>query len=337
MPHGDFCSLIMEKKAMSDSAIISKVGVVGAGLMGHAIAQLLAQGGCVVTLYDSDSEMLASAPERIKKNFQVLAKLDMVTPEQVEATLAGISLCQDMAELCRGCDFIIEAVKENLGLKQELFAALEDLVPDHCVLASNTSSISIQKIAKDLKRPERVLGTHFWNPPHVVPGVEVIKSPATSDEAFEAVCDLLTRVGKMPVKVLKDVPGFVGNRMQHALWREAIQLVERGIASAEDVDKVVRYSFGLRMAFLGPLATADLAGLDLTYAVHQDLLPDLECSPEPSPLLAEKNHQGQLGAKSGKGFFDWSPEKLNKLLARRDEVLLQILRITSQPEEETQA
>jgi 3-hydroxybutyryl-CoA dehydrogenase len=315
----------------------SKVGVVGAGLMGHAIAQLLAQGGCVVNIFDNDDGMLSSVPERIKKNFQVFAKLGMVTPDQVKETLANISLCRDLPALCQDCDFIIEAVKENLGVKQELFAILEDLVPDHCILASNTSSISIQKISKDLKRPERVLGTHFWNPPHVVPGVEVIKSPATSDEAFEAVCDLLTRVGKMPVKVLKDVPGFVGNRMQHALWREAIQLVERGIASAEDVDNVVRYSFGLRMAFLGPLATADLAGLDLTYEIHQDLLPELDCSPEPSPLLAEKYREGQVGAKSGKGFFDWSPEKLGEMLARRDEVLLKILRITSQPDDDAQA
>lgn len=322
---------------MSNTAMNIKVGVVGAGLMGHAIAQLLAQGGCLVNIFDNDAEMLASVPERIKKNFQVFSKLGMVTPEQVEATLANISLCQDLPELCRDRDFIIEAVKENLGVKQDIFAALEDLVPDHCVLASNTSSISIQKISKDLKRPERVLGTHFWNPPHVVPGVEVIKSPATSDEAFEAVCDLLQRVGKMPVKVLKDVPGFIGNRMQHALWREAIQLVEKGIASAEDVDKVVRYSFGLRMAFLGPLATADLAGLDLTYEIHQDLLPELDCSPEPSPLLAEKYHQGQVGAKSGKGFFDWSPEKLSNLLAQRDEVLLKILRITSPPDGESQS
>lgn len=318
---------------MSEAAMKNKIGVLGAGLMGHAIAQLLAQGGCQVTLFDNDREMLRTVPERIKKNYQVFTKLGMITPEQVDATLTNITLCQDLGELCRDRDFIIEAVKENLALKQELFAAMEQLVPDHCILASNTSSISIQKISANLKRPERVLGTHFWNPPHVVPGVEVIKSPATSEEAFEAVCALLKRAGKMPVKVLKDVPGFVGNRMQHALWREAIQLVERGIASAEDVDNVVRYSFGLRMAFLGPLATADLAGLDLTYEIHQDLLPELDCSPEPSPLLAEKYHQGQVGAKSGKGFFDWSPEKLAKLLARRDEVLLKILNITTQPED----
>jgi 3-hydroxybutyryl-CoA dehydrogenase len=310
-----------------------KVGVLGAGLMGHAIAQLLAQGGCAVNLFDKDPQMLASVPERIRSNYQVMIKLGMVQPDQAERTLTDIILCRDMAELCRERDLIIEAVSENLGLKQKIFAALEDLVPQSCVLASNTSSISIGKIAKDLKRPERVLGTHFWNPPHVVPGVEVIKAPLTSDEVYEAVCGLLSRVGKIPVKVLKDVPGFVGNRMQHALWREAIQLVERGIASAEDVDKVVRYSFGLRMAFLGPLATADLAGLDLTFEIHKDLLPELDCSPEPSPVLAEKNRKGQVGAKSGQGFYEWSPEKLKKLLARRDEVLLRILQIVSPPEE----
>lgn len=305
--------------------------------MGHAIAQLLAQGGCQVTLFDSDQEMLRSVPERIKKNYQVFLKLGMATPEQVDATLANITLCTELSQLCRDRDLMIEAVKENLAIKQKLFAAMEELVPDHCILASNTSSISIGKISAKLKRPERVLGTHFWNPPHVVPGVEVIKSPSTSDEAFEWVCDLLTKVGKTPVRVLKDVPGFVGNRMQHALWREAIQLVERGIASAEDVDSVVRCSFGLRMAFLGPLATADLAGLDLTYEIHQDLLADLDSSPDPSPLLARKYKAGEVGAKAGKGFFEWSPEKLNKLLARRDEVLLKILRITTGLDQDNQS
>jgi len=295
--------------------------------MGHAIAQLLARGGCQVNLYDSDPATLASAPERIRQNLAVFLKLGLVTPEQVEQTLNNIALCQELAELCQGREFIIEAVSENLGLKQEIFAALEDLAPEDCILASNTSSISIRKISRNLKRPERVLGTHFWNPPHVVPGVEVIRAPATSNHAFEATLDLLTAVGKEPIKVLKDVPGFVGNRMQHALWREAIQLVERGIASAEDVDKVVRHSFGLRLAFLGPLATADLAGLDLTHQVHQDLLGDLDCSPEPSPILAEKCRSGELGAKTGQGFHAWTPESLAKFLARRDEVLLKILQV----------
>ncbi|MCB2229017.1 MAG: 3-hydroxyacyl-CoA dehydrogenase family protein [Desulfarculaceae bacterium] len=304
-----------------------KVGVLGAGLMGHGIAQLLARGGCLVTLYDQDQAVLASAPERIRQSFAVLIKLGLVTPEQMERALANITLCQDLAGLCQERDFIIEAVSENLALKQKIFAALEEEAPASCILASNTSTISIQKIAQGLRHPERVLGTHFWNPPHVVPGVEVIKSPATSDEAFAAMCDLLAEVGKKPIKVLKDVPGFIGNRMQHALWREAIQLVERGIASPEDVDDVVRYCFGLRMAFLGPLATADLAGLDLTYEIHKDFLAELDCSPEPSPLLAEKFRAGQLGAKTGQGFHSWPPEKLSALLSQRDEVLVKILQV----------
>ncbi len=319
---------------MAQSPVEYNVGVLGAGLMGHAIAQLLAQGGCRVNLFDSDPATLASASERIRQNFAVFLKLGLVTPEQVEQTIANITLCQELAELCEGRDFIIEAVSENLALKQEIFAALEDLAPENCILASNTSSISIRKISQDLKHPDRVLGTHFWNPPHVVPGVEVIRAPATSDHVFETAIDLLTKVGKEPIKVLKDVPGFVGNRMQHALWREAIQLVERGIASAEDVDKVVRHSFGLRLAFLGPLATADLAGLDLTYQVHQDLLGDLDCSPEPSPMLADKCRSGQLGAKAGQGFHAWTPEGLAKFLAQRDEVLLRILQVVQAQEEE---
>jgi 3-hydroxybutyryl-CoA dehydrogenase len=317
----------MGDNAMVRGGKMHKVGVVGAGLMGHGIAQLMALGGCQVTLYDQNPDVLASAPERIRQNFAVFLKLGMVTPEQVERTLADINLCRDLPELCWERYFIIEAVSENLALKQKIFAALEETAPAQCILASNTSTISIQKIAQNLRSPERVLGTHFWNPPHVVPGVEVIKSPATSDEAFAAMCELLAGVGKRPIKVLKDVPGFIGNRMQHALWREAIQLVERGIASPEDVDDVVRYCFGLRMAFLGPLATADLAGLDLTYEIHKDFLAELDCSPEPSPLLAEKYRSGQLGAKAGQGFHAWTPKKLAELLARRDEVLLRILKV----------
>ena len=309
------------------TAEFKKIGIVGAGLMGHGIAQLMSLAGCQVNLYDANPKVLGSAPERMAKNFEVFTRLGMVEADKATAAVDGVSLSPDMAALCEGRDFIIEAVSENLELKRKIFAELETLAPESCVLASNTSSISIGKIARDLKTPHRVLGTHFWNPPQVVPGVEVIKAPKTTDDVFQAVCDFLAAVGKEPIKVLKDVPGFVGNRMQHALWREAIQLVERGIADAEDVDKVVRYGFGLRMAFLGPLATADLAGLDLTYDIHLDLLPELDCGESPSPLLAQKYKAGQLGAKTGQGFHQWPPEKLGNLLAQRDEVLLKILKV----------
>jgi len=305
---------------------IKNIGVLGAGLMGHGIAQLLAVGGCRVKLFDQAPQMLDTAFQRMADNLKVFLGLGMITQDQIDQALTRITLAEDMADLCRDQDMVIEAVSENLEIKRKVFATLESLTTPQCILASNTSAISIGKIARDLARPGRVLGAHFWNPPHVVPCVEVIRGPQTEDAVMEAVFALLRRVGKRPVRVQKDVPGFVGNRMQHALWREAIALVEEGIASAEDVDEVVRYSFGLRLAFLGPLATADLAGLDLTYEVHKDLFPHLDRSVEPSPLLTQKIEQGELGAKSGQGFHTWTPEKLRQVISRRDEVLLRIVR-----------
>ncbi len=305
---------------------LTDIGIVGAGLMGPGLAQVFARGGCRVNIYDRDAETLASTLQRIRRNFEPFLRLGLMAPDEVEPTLARITLSQDLAALCQGRDFIVEAVSEQLELKRRVFAELERLVPPSTILSSNTSAISIGKIAAGLSHPERVLGTHFWNPPQVVPGVEVIKAAGTSPETFETVHGFLAEMGKRPVRVMKDVPGFLGNRMQHALWREAIHLVEAGIASAEDVDDVVRYSFGLRLAFLGPLATADLAGLDLTHEVHQDLLPDLDRSTEPSPLLTEKMKQGQFGAKSGQGFHHWSPDQVSRVVERRDEVLLKILR-----------
>ncbi|MCF8040795.1 MAG: hypothetical protein K9K65_09885 [Desulfarculaceae bacterium] len=305
---------------------LKNIGVLGAGLMGHGIAQLLAVGGCRVRLFDENSQVLATAFGRMADNLQVFLGLGMITPGEIDQALARITLADDLAGLCRDQDLVIEAVSENLEIKRKVFASLEALTTPQCILASNTSAISIGKIAQGLARPGRVVGAHFWNPPHVVPCVEVIRGPQTEDAVMEAVFALLRRVGKRPVRVQKDVPGFVGNRMQHALWREAIALVQEGIASAEDVDEVVRYSFGLRLAFLGPLATADLAGLDLTYEVHKDLFPHLDRSTEPSPLLTEKIEQGELGAKSGQGFHKWTPEKLRQVISRRDEVLLRIVR-----------
>jgi 3-hydroxybutyryl-CoA dehydrogenase len=315
---------------MSD---LKNIGIVGAGLMGPGLAQVFAQGGRQVNIFDIDGQALAATHDRIRRNFEPFLRLGLIAPDQVEPALARVALTDTLAECCQGRDFIVEAVSERLELKREIFREMEGLVPASTILSSNTSAISIGKIARDLTHPERVLGTHFWNPPQVVPCVEVIKAPATSPEIFETVFGLMAELGKKPVRVNKDVPGFLGNRMQHALWREAIALVNSGVASAEDVDDVVRYSFGLRLAFLGPLATADLAGLDLVQEVHQDLLSDLDCSQGASPLLVDKVGQGRLGAKTGQGFHAWSPERLEQVIERRDEVLLRILKEVLPPNE----
>jgi len=305
---------------------LKKIGVLGAGLMGHGIAQVFALAGCQVNLYDRDAQVLGSALQRIQKNLETFLRLKLIAPQQVESALGRIELSKSLESFCSGRDLIIEAVSEHLDLKRKIFTALEKNVSPRTVLASNTSAISIGKIAQGLSHPERVLGTHFWNPPHVVPCVEVIKAPLTAIKVLDKVHGLLAKVGKRPVKVMKDVPGFLGNRMQHALWREAFKLVEQGVASAEDVDDVVRYGFGLRLAFLGPLQTADLAGLDLTYEVQKDLFPHLDRSTQPSSLLEKKIEHGELGVKSGRGFHLWSPEETRRVIERRDEILLKILR-----------
>ena len=301
------------------------IGVLGAGLMGHGLAQVFAVKGCDVTLYDSDENMLAGSLDRIRSNLDVFVGLGILDSDAIEPTLERIRPLGSLAEMCQDRAFIVEAVSENLAIKREVFAEMERLVPVETILSSNTSAISISSIADGLQHPQRVLGTHFWNPPHIVPCVEVIKADQTANEVFEAVYGLMVQVGKKPVRVLKDVPGFLGNRMQHALWREAIKLVENGIASPKDVDTVVKSAFGLRLAFLGPLETADLAGLELTRDIHLDLLPELDRSTTPSPVLEEKVKKGEGGAKNGMGFHTWTPEKLKRLVEQRDSVLLRIL------------
>ncbi|MFZ5866852.1 MAG: 3-hydroxyacyl-CoA dehydrogenase family protein [Thermodesulfobacteriota bacterium] len=305
---------------------LERIGILGAGLMGHAIAQLFALHGHLVTIFDADQTTLQTVPHRIRTNLEVYVRLGLVQAPQVDETIGRVTLCADLSEMCADRDLIIEAVSENLALKRKVFADLERLANPTTVLSSNTSAISIGLIAEDLERPERMLGTHFWNPPHVVPCVEVIGGPRTAPEVLEWVWHLLKSVGKEPVWVRKDVPGFLGNRMQHALWREAMSLVELGIASPEDVDRVVKHGFGLRLAFIGPLETADLAGLDLTLDVQEDLLPNLNNSENPSRLMKEMVARENLGVKTGQGFHSWSPERAQSIKAARDEVLLKIIR-----------
>jgi 3-hydroxybutyryl-CoA dehydrogenase len=297
--------------------------------MGHAIGQLFALKGFSVSLYDANHQVLEEVPARIRRNFQAFLDMGLVTPDDVELSLSRVRLCAEMREAVSDAGLVIEAVNENLALKQRLFAELEGYVRPDTVLSSNTSAISITLIAEPLERKERFVGTHFWNPPHIVPCVEVIKSRFTSEDVFEWTYQLLKRIGKRPVKVLLDVPGFLGNRMQHALWREAMSLVQQGIATPEGIDEVVKSGFGLRMPFLGPLETADLAGLDLSLEVHEDLFPHLDNAVKPLAVLSEKVEQGVLGAKTGRGFHDWPKEKLERVISERDRFFLRISQLIS--------
>ena len=304
---------------------IKKVGIIGAGLMGHSIAQAFAINGYKVNIFDDDTKVLKSVPDRIRRNLQVFLTLQKLSKSDIDKCISHIDLCDDLNSVCENVDFLIEAIKENLKAKVSLFKELEQRIDLNVIISSNTSAISITKLSDGLSHKQRFLGTHFWNPPHIIPCVEVIRGEYTADSVFETTCELMKRIGKEPVKVLKDVPGFLGNRLQHAMWREAISLVEKKIASPEDIDKVVKYGFGLRLPFIGPLETADLAGLDLDYDIHKYLFPYLENALEPSPILKGFVDQGILGVKTGKGFYEWSDEKIDRIIKRRDSILLKLI------------
>jgi 3-hydroxybutyryl-CoA dehydrogenase len=276
----------------------ARIAVVGAGLMGHGIAQVFALAGHEVKITDTVVNNLDTVVARIAANLRDLGD-DERAAERVQP-------CVDLTEAVRDADFVVEAIIENLDAKKKLFAEFERRVRRDTILASNTSVIPITAIMKELTRRERAIGTHWWNPPFLVPLVEVIGTQWTSPQVITTTMALHEAAGKKPAHVKKDVPGFIGNRLQHALWREAISLVEQGICDAETVDAVIKASFGRRLAVLGPLENADLVGTDLTLAIHETVLPAIESRPAPSPYLEKLVADGKLGFKSGEGFRKWS-------------------------------
>jgi 3-hydroxybutyryl-CoA dehydrogenase len=286
----------------------ARIAVVGAGLMGHGIAQVFALAGHDVNITDTIVQNLDSAKSRIAANLRELGE-DESAVERVEP-------CFDLADAVRHADYVVEAVSEDLPLKQKLFAEIERYARADAVLASNTSVIPITAIMGGLEHRERALGTHWWNPPFLVPLVEVIETQWTSPQTVDFTMALHETAGKKPAHVKKDVPGFIGNRLQHALWREAIALVEQGICDAETVDAVIKASFGRRLAVLGPLENADLVGTDLTLAIHNIVLPAIDSRPGPSPYLQQLVAEGKLGFKSGEGFRKWSADEQKALRSK---------------------
>src|SRR5215831_20790945 len=286
----------------------TKIGVVGGGLMGHGIGYLLAMAGHTVGIYETSSEVRASIPARVR------AIADLLGDDP--AGLARISVHDTLPAAVKDATFVFEAAPEKLPLKQQIFGELEKLVAPATVLASNSSAIPSTDIGRNLKHRERVLGTHFWNPPHLVPLVEVIQTEWTSDEVVRRTMDLLATAGQAPVHVKKDLPGFIGNRLQHALKREAIALVAAGVCDAETLDTVVKDGFGARLAVLGPLEQSDLVGVDLTLDISNVLVEHLDRSAGPHPFLVEKVKAGKLGMRTGEGFRRWTPEQAEEVRER---------------------
>ena len=286
------------------------ITVVGAGLMGHGIAQIFAAHGHPVWLHDANPDILNSAKERVRANLTNMAEKGVTLGAGVDEIVDRIRTTDDLGTACAEAEFVFEAVYENLELKQQIFADLDRLCPTETVLCSNTSVISITEIAGEAQHRQRIVGTHFWNPPYLIPLVEVVRAEESADWCLKATYDLLTRVGKHPVYVQKDVPGFVGNRLQHALWREAFAIIDEGICDPATVDEVIRNGFGLRLPILGPVETADMVGLDLSLAIHDYILKHLNADPTPSTTLQAKVEAGELGFKTGSGFLRWTEAEM---------------------------
>ena len=293
---------------------IQSLAVIGAGAMGSGIAALFAAQGLDVVLIDPMEGALERAAGIIDRQLGVYA------PDAVAETRRRIRMEAGLEAAC-SCDLVIEAVPEKLELKRDIFARLDTLCPPSTIFATNTSGLSINAIAQAVTRRDRFVGTHFFTPADVIPLVEVVRNDDTSANTVERVVAVLRAVGKRPVRVNRDIPGFIANRIQHALAREAISLLEKGIASAEDIDEVVKWSLGIRLALSGPLEQRDMNGIDVHHAIATYLYADLDNRTTPSPLLAEKVASGQIGAKSGQGFYAWPAERREQVLRDKSAAL----------------
>ena len=276
--------------------------------MGAGIAQVFASAGHAVTVFEPSPAVRATIRSRIAEALH-LYDLDSSVAQTVDVT-------DDLALAVGRADFVTETAPEKLELKQSIFADLVKLAPVTAILASNTSVIPIHRIAAGLPTAERIVGTHWWNPPALIPLVEVVQSARTTESTVRATMELLTAIGKSPAHVTKDLPGFVANRLQHALWREAIAMVRAGVCDAATLDACVKNSFGMRLAVLGPLENADLVGLDLTLDIHKTIIPELDRSDRPDPYLEAQVAAGRLGFKTGAGFRAWSEDEMGALRRR---------------------
>ena len=302
---------------------IAQIAVIGAGLMGHGIAQEFASAGYRVRLHDVTNEQLESARTQIEQNLNLLASNAIIQEDDISKTLHRIQTSTELETVAENADFVVEAVIENLPLKQQIFGKLDAICPPHTILASNTTALMPSQIGVNAERKDQILNTHYFNPPYLIPLVELIRSPDTSDETVEATFELLTAIGKTPAIIEKEALGFVGPRLQAALIREAFAIVEQGIASAETVDLVVRNSFGRRLSVAGPFEVFELAGWDLVLAAFEELYKDLNSASDINPLLRQMVESGKLGVKSKEGFYSWTDEKIQQLRERMNNALIQ--------------
>ena len=306
---------------------IQKVAVLGLGRMGHGIAQTFAVAGCDVRCYDQTKEVLQSTVSRIRNNLETARDAGILQPDAIDAALSRIVICATEEEALAGAQFVTEVVAEDLAIKQDLFARIEGLVSSECILASNTSTWPMTVMSVRMKHPERAINTHWFNPPHIVPLVEVIPGEKTAEVMTQRTLATLERIGKTVVCLRQELPGFLVNRIQAAMYREMLDLLERGVASAEDIDRAFQASVGFRLAAIGPLLVYDFAGVDMQACVYSQLVESIRSDRNVHDLVRNLVAEGHLGVKTGKGLFDYTPESIKKIEKQRDQRYLELLKL----------
>jgi 3-hydroxybutyryl-CoA dehydrogenase len=300
--------------------------VIGTGMMGPGIAATLALGGVRVTIVSRTEESAAQGLAGARAQLRVLAENGLAEMLQVRDAVDRITASSSFDRTVENVELVIESAPESMELKQKMFAHMDAISNKATVLASNTSGLSITGIASRCRHPERVLTTHFWNPPHLMPLVEIVLGEKTAPPIAQAVRELLAACGKVPVLVKKDRPGQLGNRLQMALVREAAHIVAEGIADPEDVDLVAKNGFGLRMPAYGIFEHQDAVGLDMGLSILDYVAKDLYNEPRAPNFYRDKVTSGELGAKSGKGFYDWTKKSIAEVKMRRDRFVIDVLR-----------
>jgi 3-hydroxybutyryl-CoA dehydrogenase len=305
---------------------IKQVAVIGCGMIGPDISTSLLTNGIRVRLVGLDEEDASRGVANIEKDLTDLVDAAVIGHEERTQALGMVEKSTDISSAVRDADMVFEAVFEDVRVKQQVFAQIDDSCPDRAILCSSTSGLSPNDIGANIQHQDRMMVTHFWNPPYLVPLVEIVPHERLSAEARELALALIKRLGKVPVVLKKDFPGHIGNRLQHALYREALYLIEQGVADPADIDKVVLASFGPRFSTIGPMEYFDSCGLDLHEKVQSYLYPTLCNEPKPQKILIDNVRAGNLGQKSRRGLFDWSDRDDEEFRRRRNKRFIELLK-----------
>ncbi|MED1792288.1 3-hydroxyacyl-CoA dehydrogenase family protein [Brevibacillus nitrificans] len=304
-----------------------QVAVIGSGVMGHGIAQEYALAGYTVFLYDLQESFLIKAKRSVENSLNLLVKEQVISEQAKQDALERIVLTTDLQTAVAKADVITEAIPEVIELKWDLFEKLEQFAKEDAIIASNTSTFSIARLIEKAKTPQRIIITHFFNPAQLVPLVEIVRHESTSEAVVSRIMELMVEIGKSPVLLKKDVPGFIANRLQAALMREAFSLLKEGVADAREIDTVMKDGIGFRWAFVGPIETADFGGLDTWKRVIDNLAPELNASQKAPELIDELVEKGELGTKTGSGIYSYADTSVEEKLKQRDEQFIRLAKM----------